>query len=56
MEYFDKTESDKSDFVKVDAEYEVFAVTQKTYREIVKQRSVNSYRVFFERNYLSAGE
>lgn len=33
--------------------YEIFAVNQKNYREIVKQKSIRSYRLFFETYYLT---
>jgi len=53
MSYHTKATADIVDFIKKDVEYEVFAVTQKSYREIVKQKSVNAYRAFFEANYLT---
>ena len=52
MEYFNSAGEKSSDFIDEDVEYELFAVTQKNYREIIKQRSVNSYRIFFESHYL----
>ncbi len=33
--------------------YELFAINQKNYREVMNQKSVNSYRQFFEFNYLN---
>jgi len=32
-------------------EFDIFVATQKNYREVVKQRSVQQYRAFFEKNY-----
>ncbi len=53
MDYFKDSQANGEEFLKGgDFKYEVFAVTQKSYREIVKQKSVNAYRVFFENNYL----
>ncbi|GLR18620.1 type IX secretion system periplasmic lipoprotein PorW/SprE [Portibacter lacus] len=51
MEYHQKAVEAEEGFISKDLEYEVFAVTQKSYREIVKQRSADSYRGFFEANY-----
>ena len=31
--------------------YDLFAATQKNYRELVKQRNVNAYREFYNANY-----
>lgn len=52
MTYHSKASADVVQFITKDLEYEVFAVTQKSYREIVKQKSVNAYREFFEANYV----
>jgi hypothetical protein len=32
-------------------DYEVFAVTQHNYREILKSKSIEAYREFFNKNY-----
>ncbi len=37
-----------------DYSYDVFAINQKNYRQIMKEKSVNNYRIFFEREYLGA--
>jgi outer membrane protein assembly factor BamD (BamD/ComL family) len=52
MNYYKKVSEIPTEFVSEDIEYETFVVTQKNYREIIKQRSVNSYRIFFESHYL----
>ncbi len=54
MTYFKKVQDNRESFIKSEVEYDIFAVTQKSYREIVKQKSVNAYRSFFEGNYLSS--
>lgn len=53
MTYYTKVNENIEDYIKSNVEYDLFAVTQKSYREIVKQKTVNSYREFFENNYLS---
>lgn len=53
MKYLDGVEKNKSDYIDEDLlAYDLFAVTQKNYREIVKQRSINSYRTYFKKTYL----
>ena len=53
MGYYQKAVKDKDDIMPGGVEFELFAVTQRNYREIVKQRSVNAYRKFFESQYLN---
>lgn len=54
MTYYLKATGDKEAFINSkEVEYEVFAVTQKSYREIVKQKSANAYRDFFKNAYLT---
>ena len=50
LNYTEGVAKNASDFIK-GTKYEVFGVTQDNYREILKQRSVESYRVFYEKNY-----
>jgi hypothetical protein len=52
MDYYDGALKNKDVFINTSIPYEMFAVTQQNYREILKQKSVNSYRVFFQANYL----
>jgi hypothetical protein len=33
-------------------QYEVFAIGQDNYRELLKAKSIDEYRMFFEGNYL----
>ncbi|NNE27412.1 MAG: tetratricopeptide repeat protein [Saprospiraceae bacterium] len=52
MKYYDGYEKNKSEFIKDEkVAYEVFAATQKNYREVIKQKGVSNYRIFFEDNY-----
>jgi hypothetical protein len=55
MNYYNNVQSNKVEYVKDDINYEVFPVTQQGYREIIKQKTVNNYRPFFENNYLNEG-
>jgi tetratricopeptide (TPR) repeat protein len=51
MRYLNGTKNAPGEFVSDDVDFEIFAVTQQNYREIVSQKSVDSYRPFFEENY-----
>jgi tetratricopeptide (TPR) repeat protein len=51
MKYFDGITKNSADFLPEDTEYEMFAVTQYNYRQILKARSLGDYRAFFEENY-----
>ncbi len=57
MEYYNsfKAEADKVlDPAKFS--YDIFAVNQLNYREIITSKSTNAYRLFFEKNYLNKTE
>ena len=55
MDYYDGVKKNESEFInKVSSTpvgYEIFAATQKNYREMIKQKDVNAYRTFFEEHY-----
>ena len=51
MNYFDGITNNSQDFLPEGTEYEMFAVTQYNYRQILKTRSLDSYRIFFDDNY-----
>lgn len=53
MEYYNNVQKNKEEYVSQEVEYDIFAVTQQSYREIIKQRSVKGYRGFFEASYLA---
>ena len=53
MRYYDGIEKNRSDFIDRSVPYEVFAVTQNNYRQILRTKSVGGYRAFFESNYLN---
>ena len=52
MDYYDGVQKNRNAFIDRTIPYEMFAITQQNYREVLKQKSVNSYRVFFQANYL----
>lgn len=49
--YFEGILANKKKFLGDNNDYEVFAVTQHNYREILKSKSVEEYREFFNKNY-----
>ncbi len=53
MKYYNGTKQNSRDFIDSSVEFEVFPVTQNNYREVIKEKSVDNYRVFFEANYLN---
>ena len=52
MKYYNDVEKNKSEFIDKQFIYDIFAVSQKNYREIIKQKSVESYNRFFSKTYL----
>lgn len=52
MKYYDTIQKNSQDFIDNSVSFEVFPVTQNNYREVIKEKSVDNYRVFFEANYL----
>ena len=52
MRYYQGIEKNRSDFIDRSVPHEIFAVTQNNYRQILRTKSVNGYRAFFEANYL----
>ena len=51
MKYYNEVERNKSEFMEPKVTYELFAVTQQNYREIMKKKSTKEYEVFFYNNY-----
>ncbi|MFK8007537.1 MAG: tetratricopeptide repeat protein [Saprospiraceae bacterium] len=49
--YFQGIMANKKKFLGDNNDYEVFAVTQHNYREILKAKSIEGYREFFNKNY-----
>ena len=52
MKYYNSIISNKSEFLGEGANYQIFAVTQHNYRQILKSKSLDGYNEFFELNYL----
>ena len=52
MKYYTGIQKNSSDFISPAENYEVFPVTQNNYREVLKEKSVENYRAFFQLNYL----
>ncbi|MCO6478746.1 MAG: tetratricopeptide repeat protein [Phaeodactylibacter sp.] len=52
MKYYTGIQKNSADFIPQSEPHEVFPVTQNNYREILKEKSVDGYRAFFELNYL----
>ena len=53
MKYYTGIQKNSSDFISPAVNYEVFPVTQNNYREVLKEKSVENYRAFFQLNYLN---
>ena len=53
MDYYDGVQKNKKDFLDKDTfDYELLAVGQSNYRELLKSKNLEDYRAFFELNYL----
>jgi outer membrane protein assembly factor BamD (BamD/ComL family) len=52
MKYYENIHKHKTEFLPEAADFEVFPVSQFNYREIIKERSLESYRGFFEEQYV----
>jgi len=51
MTYYETAIRNPKDFLPANAIYEVYPITQKNYREVIKARSLAEYKTFFEANY-----
>jgi hypothetical protein len=51
MKYYETAIRNPKDFLPANAIFEVYPITQKNYREVIKARSLDSYKAFFEANY-----
>ena len=51
MKYYETALRNPKDFLPEGILFEVFPITQKNYREVIKARSLDGYRTFFETNY-----
>ena len=51
MAYFNDVDGKKSTFLGDGAEFEMFAVSQSNYRQILRSKTLDGYREFFDDNY-----
>ena len=51
MTYYETAIRNPKDFLPSNAIFEVYPITQKNYREVIKARSLTEYKEFFESNY-----
>ncbi len=51
MKYYETVMRNPKDFLPPIAKYEIYPITQKNYREVIKARTLESYKAFFEENY-----
>ena len=52
MKYYEGVQKNKELFIKGEnVGYDIFPTTQKNYREVIKQKTITNYRLFFEKQY-----
>lgn len=51
MEYLRSAEANKQDFLSADFKYRVFPISQNNYRQMLKNKVVDGYPEFFQKNY-----
>ncbi len=54
MKYYNDVSKLKGDYIDDKYKYEIYAISQKNYREVIKERSVKNYKEFFNKYYLQA--
>ena len=52
LKYYNGIVSDPKDFLTIGVGYDLFLVNQYNYRQVLRQKSVDAYRVFFAEHYL----
>lgn len=52
MDYYEGVMNNRGAFIKEAIEFELYPITQGNYREILKRKSLDGYREFFEAHYL----
>jgi tetratricopeptide (TPR) repeat protein len=53
MKYYSGTKLNSKDFLEEKLGFEVFPITQNNYRQILKDKAIDNYRIFFQENYLN---
>lgn len=51
MRYYDGIQKNKTEFVEAGIPFEVMPISQNNYRQIIRARSVDGYKEFFDSNY-----
>ena len=51
MKYYKGTQINKRDFISKDNDFEIFAITQNNYRLVLKNKTLDGYREFFDSTY-----
>ncbi|MEM9822460.1 MAG: tetratricopeptide repeat protein [Bacteroidota bacterium] len=52
MNYYQSIQNNAQDFLPENVQYEIYPITQYNYRVILKSKSLDGYKEFFEENYL----
>ena len=53
LDFIDGTQKNAEDFIdSSQLAFDIFAITQRNYREVIKQKSTKNYQVFYEKSYL----
>ena len=52
LKYYAAVEDNKSEFIQLPVHYEIYAISQKNYREVIKQKTLENYKLFFNNYYL----
>ena len=52
MKYHDGVQQNSGEFIEGNTNYDIFAISLNNYREILRSKSIESYKTFFSDNYL----
>jgi len=52
MKYYNEVSDASANYIDRKFDFELYAVSQKNYREVIKERSINNYKAFFTKTYL----
>jgi len=55
IKYYQGVMQNSGEYIPEGTEYQVFAVSLNNYREILRKKSLNGYKAFFESNYFNSG-
>jgi tetratricopeptide (TPR) repeat protein len=51
MKYYTAIEKNRSEFIQQPVYFESYAISQKNYREVIKQKTLENYKLFFNKYY-----